>query len=142
MDLTTSGLLTWYTKNDRYSRARLNADLETIRSHYLNRGYLEFNVESTQVTISPDKQSIAITITVSEGQPYTVTAVRLQGDYLGREEEFRRLVRIKPGEPYRAVDAAANRPLQRPGDHGVARRAAAAGVCAARGGGRQHAHTR
>ncbi|MCW5659519.1 MAG: outer membrane protein assembly factor BamA [Burkholderiaceae bacterium] len=105
MELTTSGWLTWYTKNDRYSRAKLNADLETIRSYYLNRGYLEFNVESTQVTISPDKQEISITITVSEGQPYTVTGVRLQGDYLGKEDEFRRLVRIKPGEPYRAIDA-------------------------------------
>ena len=105
MELTTSGWLTWYTKNDRYSRAKLNADLETIRSYYQNRGYLEFNVESTQVTISPDKQEISITITVSEGQLYTVTAVRLQGDYLGKDEEFRELVRIKPGEPYRAQDA-------------------------------------
>ena len=105
MELTTSGWLTWYTKNDRYSRAKLNADLETIRSYYLNRGYLEFNVESTQVTISPDKQEISITITVNEGQPYTVTAVRLQGDFLGKDQEFRELVRIKPGEPYRAIDA-------------------------------------
>lgn len=105
MDLTTSGWLTWYTKNDRYSRAKLNADLETIRSYYLNRGYLEFNVESTQVTISPDKQDISITITVSEGQPYTVTAVHLAGDFLGKDEEFRQLVRIKPGQPYRALDA-------------------------------------
>jgi outer membrane protein insertion porin family len=105
MDLTTSGWLTWYTKNDRYSRAKLNADLETIRSYYLNRGYLEFNVESTQVTISPDKQDISITITANEGQPYTVTGVRLQGDFLGKDDEFRELVRIKPGEPYRALDA-------------------------------------
>jgi len=105
MELTTSGWLTWYTKNDRYSRAKLNADLETIRSYYLNRGYLEFAVESTQVTISPDKQDISITITVSEGQLYTVTAVRLEGDYLGKEAEFRELVRIKPGEPYRAQEA-------------------------------------
>ncbi len=105
MELTTSGWLTWYTKNDRYSRAKLNADLETIRSYYLNRGYLEFNVESTQVTISPDKQEISITITVNEGQPYTVTGVRLQGDYLGKDAEFRELVRIKPGEPYRSIDA-------------------------------------
>ncbi|HSB23886.1 MAG TPA: outer membrane protein assembly factor BamA [Burkholderiaceae bacterium] len=104
MELTTSGWLTWYTKNDRYSRAKLNADLETIRSYYLNRGYLEFNVESTQVTISPDKQEISITITISEGEPYTVTAVRLQGDYLGKDAEFRELVRIRPGQPYRAQD--------------------------------------
>ena len=105
MDLTTSGWLTWYTKNDRYSRAKLNADLETIRSYYLNRGYLEFAIESTQVTISPDKQDISITITVNEGQPYTVTGVRLQGEFLGKEEEFQALVRIRPGSPYRAVDA-------------------------------------
>jgi len=104
MDLTTSGWLTWYTKNDRYSRAKLNADLETIRSYYLNRGYLEFNVESTQVTISPDKQDITITITVSEGQPYVVTAVKLEGNYLGKDAEFRDLVSIKPGQPYRALD--------------------------------------
>jgi len=103
MDLTTSGWLTWYTKNDRYSRAKLNADLDTIRAHYLNRGYLEFAIESAQVTISPDKQRIAITITVREGQPYTVTAVRLEGDYLGKDEDFQRLVGIKPGEPYRAA---------------------------------------
>jgi outer membrane protein insertion porin family len=105
MELTTSGWLTWYTKNDRYSRAKLNADLETIRSYYLNRGYLEFNVESTQVTISPDKQDISITITVNEGQPYTVTGVKLQGEFLGKEDEFRELVRIKPGAPYRGQDA-------------------------------------
>ena len=103
MDLTTSGWLTWYTKNDRYSRAKLNADLDTIRAHYLNRGYLEFNIESAQVTISPDKQDISVTLTVNEGQPYTVTAVRLAGDYLGKEDEFKQLISIKAGEPYRAA---------------------------------------
>jgi outer membrane protein insertion porin family len=101
-ELTTSGWLTWYTKTDRYSRTKLNADLETLRAYYLNRGYLEFNVDSTQVAISPDKQSISVTINVTEGQPYTVTAVRLEGDYLGRNEEFESLVAIKPGEPYQA----------------------------------------
>ena len=104
MDLTPGGWLTWYTKNDRYSRAKLNADLETIRTYYLNRGYLEFNISSTQVTISPDKQDISITITVQEGQPYVVTAVKLQGDFLGKDDEFRNLVFIRPGQPYRAVE--------------------------------------
>ena len=102
MDLTVGGWLTWYTKNDRYSRAKLNADLETIRSYYLNRGYLEFEIESAQVTISPDKQDIAISITVREGQPYTVTAVRFQGEWLGKDDEFKELVAIRPGQPYRA----------------------------------------
>lgn len=101
-DLNDGGWMNWYTKSDRYSRSKLNADLETLRAYYLNRGYLEFSVDSTQVAISPDKQDISITINVTEGQPYTVTAVRLEGDYLGKEEDFKTLVRIKPGEPYRA----------------------------------------
>ncbi|MBT9493129.1 MAG: outer membrane protein assembly factor BamA [Paucibacter sp.] len=100
LEQTSSGWLTWYTKTDRYSRAKLNADLETLRSYYLNRGYLEFAVTSTQVTISPDKQSIDIAITVSEGQQYTVTAVKLEGEFLGREEDFKRLIFFKPGQPY------------------------------------------
>ena len=101
-DLNEGGWLNWYTKADRYSRTKLNADLETLRAYYLNRGYLEFNVESTQVAISPDKQDITITVVVNEGQPYTVTAVKLEGEYLGKEEDFKTLVKIKPGEPYRA----------------------------------------
>jgi outer membrane protein insertion porin family len=101
-DLNEGGWLNWYTKADRYSRAKLNADLEALRAYYLNRGYLEFNVESTQVAISPDKQDITITINVKEGQPYTVTGVKLEGDYLGKEEDFKTLVTIKPGQPYRA----------------------------------------
>jgi len=101
-ELNTGGWLTWYTKSDRYSRTKLNADLETLRAYYLNRGYLEFNVESTQVAISPDKQDISITIAVREGQPYTVTAVKLEGEYFGKDEDFKSLVKIKPGEPYRA----------------------------------------
>ena len=107
MDLTTSGWLTWYTKNDRYSRAKLNADLDTLRAHYQNRGYLEFSIENAQVTISPDKQDISISISVVEGQPYTVTGVRLEGEYLGREEEFRQLVGVRAGEPYRAATVTA-----------------------------------
>ena len=100
-ELTKSGWFTWYSKSDRYSRSKLNSDLEKLRAYYVNRGYLEFAVESTQVTISPDKQTIAIAISVREGQPYTVTAVRLEGDYLGKEDEFRGFVLQRPGQPYR-----------------------------------------
>lgn len=99
--LTTPGWLTWYTKSDRYSRSALNGDLETLRAFYVNRGYLEFAVESTQVTISPDKQDISIAISIREGQRYTVTGVRLEGEYLGRDDAFRQLVAVKPGEAYR-----------------------------------------
>ncbi|MDL2337785.1 MAG: outer membrane protein assembly factor BamA [Pseudomonadota bacterium] len=105
-DLDEGGWLSFYTKADRYSRAKLNADLETLRAYYLNRGYLEFNVESTQVAISPDKQDITITVNVKEGQLYTVTAVKLDGQYLAKEDEFKSLVTIKPGEPYRAESVA------------------------------------
>ena len=101
-DLNDGGWLNFYTKADRYSRAKLNADLETLRAYYLNRGYLEFNVESTQVAISPDKQDITVTITIKEGQPFTVTGVKLEGEYLGKDEDFKTLVTIKPGQPYRA----------------------------------------
>lgn len=101
-DLNDGGWLNFYTKADRYSRAKLDADLETLRAYYLDRGYLEFSIESTQVAISPDKEDITATINVKEGQLYTVTGVKLEGEYLGKEPDFRTLVRIKPGEPYRA----------------------------------------
>lgn len=121
-ELTTGGWLTWYTKNDRYSRAKLNADLETLRAYYTNRGYLEFAVESTQVTISPDKEDIAITINVREGQRYTVTGVRLEGQYLGRQDEFAALVAVRPGQPYRSEDVAESirRMTERFGEYGYA----------------------
>ena len=101
LELTPTGWFTWYSKTDRYSRTKLNADLEKLRAHYFNRGYLEFAVESTQVTISPDKQTISVAISIKEGQPYTVTSVRLEGDYLGKDEEFRSMVLLRPGQPYR-----------------------------------------
>jgi outer membrane protein insertion porin family len=105
-EASASGWLSWYTKGDRYSRAKLNADLETLRAWYLNRGFLDFAIESTQVTISPDKQDISITITIREGQVFTVTAVRLEGNFLGREDQFRALVAVQPGRPYRGDDVA------------------------------------
>jgi outer membrane protein insertion porin family len=100
MVLQTPGWFTWYTKNDQYSKQKLSGDLETLRSHYLDRGYLEFNIESTQVSISRDKQDIFITINISEGERYSVSVVKLAGDLLLPEEEMTRLVKIKPGETY------------------------------------------
>ena len=105
-ELNDGAWLNFYLKGDRYSRAKLNADLETLRAYYQNRGYLEFDVESTQVAISPDKEDITITINVREGQLYTVTGVKLEGDYLGKEDEFKSLVSIRPGQSYRAESVA------------------------------------
>jgi outer membrane protein insertion porin family len=101
-DLDSGGWLSWYTKSDQYSRAKLNADLESLRSYYLTRGYLEFRIDSTQVVISPDKQEINIAINVTEGEKYVVASVRLEGNYLGKDEEFKPLVTIRPGEAYNA----------------------------------------
>ncbi|TWO71653.1 outer membrane protein assembly factor BamA [Caenimonas sedimenti] len=101
-DLDTGGWLSWYTKSDRYSRAKLNADLEALRSYYLQRGFLEFRIDSTQVAISPNKQEISITINVTEGERYVVSSVRLEGDYLSKDDEFKTLIKIRPGEPYNA----------------------------------------
>lgn len=102
MDLDTGGWLSWYTKSDRYSRTKLNADLEALRSYYMQRGFLEFRIDSTQVAISPNKQDISITINITEGERYVVSGVKLEGDYLGKEEEFKSLVKIRAGQPYNA----------------------------------------
>ncbi len=101
-DLDTGGFLSWYTKSDRYSRVKLNADLEALRSYYTQRGYLEFNIDSTQVAMSPDKQDLTITIHVTEGERFVVSGVKFEGNYLGRDDEFKSLVTIRPGEPYNA----------------------------------------
>jgi outer membrane protein insertion porin family len=105
-DLNTGGWLSWYTKSDRYSRVKLNADIETLRSYYLTRGYLDFRVDSTQVAISPDKQEITLTLNITEGQRFVVSGVRLEGNFLGREEEFKSLVTIQPGASYNADQVA------------------------------------
>lgn len=106
MDSDTAGWLTWYTKANRYSRAKLNADIESLRSYYLSRGYLEFKVDSTQVAISPNKEDIGITINISEGERFVVSKIKLVGNYLGKEEEFRSLIAIQAGEVYNADQVA------------------------------------
>jgi outer membrane protein insertion porin family len=105
-NLDVGGWLSWYTKSDRYSRTKLNADLETLRSYYLSRGFLEFRIDSTQVAISPDKQDISIAINVTEGERFVVSGVKLEGNYLGKEDEFKALVKIGLGQPYNAETVA------------------------------------
>ncbi|MDP3874734.1 MAG: outer membrane protein assembly factor BamA [Methyloversatilis sp.] len=97
---STGDWLSWYNKNNQYSRQKLSADVETLRSHYLDRGYLEFNVDSTQVSITPDKQDIYITISITEGEKYTVGGVKLSGELLIPEEELRGLVKLNAGEDF------------------------------------------
>ncbi|MFC5460936.1 outer membrane protein assembly factor BamA [Massilia niabensis] len=100
LQLSTSGWLTWYSKADQYSKTKLTGDLEAIKSFYLDRGYLEANVESTQVSITPDKREIYLTINIAEGEKYTVSSVALEGETFGREEELRQLILLQPGKPY------------------------------------------
>lgn len=105
-NLDVGGWLSWYTKSDRYSRTKLNADLEALRSYYLSRGFLEFRIDSTQVAISPDKQDISIAINITEGERFVVSGVKLEGNYLGKEDEFKALVKIGLGQPYNAETVA------------------------------------
>jgi outer membrane protein insertion porin family len=108
MKLTTPGWFTWFTKDDQYSKQQLTADLEALRSFYLNRGYLEFNIESTQVSITPDREKIYITVAISEGPVYRVGEVKFSGDLIVKEDELRRLVTVKQGDVFsreKIVDA-------------------------------------
>ncbi|MEJ2115999.1 MAG: outer membrane protein assembly factor BamA, partial [Gammaproteobacteria bacterium] len=98
-----SGLKPWYKfwgSRDRYAKQKLQGDIETLRSQYLNDGYLKFDVPSTQVSISPDKEDIFITINVEEGEQYTINSIKLAGKYLLPEEELKSLVNLAPGDVF------------------------------------------
>ncbi len=103
LELTTSGMMTWYTDTDKYSREKLEGDVERIRSFYLDRGYLEYSAEPPQVSISPDRKDIFITLTLHEGEPYKLRSVKLAGDLLGLEEKIQPLVQVKEGETFSAA---------------------------------------
>lgn len=98
--LTTSGWMTWYTKSDQYSKQKLTADLEKLRSYYQDRGYLEFSIDSTQVSLSEDKEGIYLTINVTEGAKFSVGEVKFAGDLTLGESELRKLLEIKQGEVF------------------------------------------
>lgn len=98
--LTTPNWMSWWNKDDQYSKQKLNADLETLRSFYMNQGYLEFNIDSTQVSITPDKKDIYITINVTEGEKYSISAVKLAGETLVPEDELRALLKIQAGDTF------------------------------------------
>lgn len=98
--LSTPTLFSFFTKNDQYSREKLAGDLESLRSFYQNQGYLEFNIDSTQVSITPDKESIYVTVNITEGKRFTISGYKLAGKLIIPEAEMRRLITIKPGEVF------------------------------------------
>ena len=94
--LQTTNWLSWWYKDDQYSKQKLTADLETLKSFYMNRGYLEFSIDSTQVSITPDKEDVFITINISEGPKYKVSNIKIAGDLLQvPENELQKLIKIK-----------------------------------------------
>lgn len=98
--LTTPNWMSWWNKDDQYSKQKLTADLETLKSFYMNKGYLEFAIDSTQVSISPDKQDIYITINVTEGEKYTISDVKLAGELQVPEAELTKLISISKGDVF------------------------------------------
>jgi outer membrane protein insertion porin family len=95
---STSNWLSWYTKDDQYSREKLSGDLEKLASYYMDRGYVDFNVESTQVSISPDKRKMYVTAAIKEGEVYTVSDIKLTGALILNEDDLRKLLQIKVGD--------------------------------------------
>ncbi len=98
--LTTPDWMTWWSKNDQYSKQKLTADLEAMRSFYMNQGYLEFNIDSTQVSITPDKRDIYITANITEGEKYTVTGIKVAGDTIIPEDDLRKLIGLNAGDTF------------------------------------------
>ena len=93
----TTGWLSWITSDDKYAREKLSGDIETLESWYLDRGYLQFQVTSTQVSISPEKESVYITINIDEGDVYTIDEVELAGELVIPEEQVRAMIILREG---------------------------------------------
>ena len=99
-ELKTPNWLSWYKQDDRYARESLSGDLEKLRSYYMDRGYANFAVTSTQVAIAPEKDDIFVTINVEEGDVFKVSDIKLAGNLVVPESELRQLIFIKPGDTY------------------------------------------
>lgn len=104
-ELSTTNFLSFYSKDDQYSKQKLAADLEKLRSYYFDRGYINFNIELTQVDITADKKEIYITINVKEGDVYTLEKVKLTGELIVQPEELVKLVKVGPGEIFSRKNA-------------------------------------
>jgi outer membrane protein insertion porin family len=99
-ELQTPNLLSWYKQDDRYSSESLDGDLEKLRSYYMDRGYANFQIDSTQVAIAPEKDDIFITINIDEGEVYKVGDVKLAGTFPVPKEELERLILVQSGTTY------------------------------------------
>lgn len=99
-ELSTGNLLSFYTKDDQYSKQKLSADLERLRSFYLDRGYINSQIESTQVAMTPDKKEMYLTVNLKEGDVYKVSDVKVTGKLIVRPEEITPLVKIGPGDTF------------------------------------------
>jgi outer membrane protein insertion porin family len=119
---TTGGWLSWLTKDNQYSKQKLSGDLETLRSFYLDRGYLNFRIDSTQVTISPDKQDIFVTVNITEGDVYTIEDIKLAGELITAPDEYFPLIELSRGEPFsrKRVVESNERIVKKLGDLGYA----------------------
>ncbi|MCY1334471.1 Outer membrane protein assembly factor BamA [compost metagenome] len=99
-ELKTTNWLSFFKNDDKYSREKLSGDLERLRSYYLDRGYINMDIASTQVSITPDKKHVYITVNVNEGDKYTIRDVRLSGDLKVPEEEVKKLLLVKQGQVF------------------------------------------
>ena len=99
-ELKTGGWFSFFTSDNKYSKEKLTSDLETLSSYYLDRGYLQFNIDSTQVAVSPDKEEVYITANVTEGNKFTVSEVGLSGDLVLPEEDLSRFLIVQPEQVY------------------------------------------
>ena len=99
-ELHSTGFWSFIKGDDKYSREKLSGDLERLRSYYLDRGYINFSIESTQVSVTPDRRSVFITVNIVEGEQYTVNEVKLAGDLVVGEDQLKPLLIVKKGQVF------------------------------------------
>ncbi len=100
LELGEAPFISLFSSRDQYSKQKLLGDIETLRSYYMDRGYLEFAIESTQVSVTPDKQGVYITINLVEGEQYTVSSIKLVGDLIVDEAELTELLNLSAGDVF------------------------------------------
>ncbi len=102
-ELQTTGWLSFFTNDDKYSKEKLSGDLEKLTSYYMDRGYLEFRIDSTQVSVSPNKKEVYITANITEGEKFTISSVDLSGDLVLPETDLRRFLLISEGQVFSQI---------------------------------------